>query len=55
MGIKELYERQLSTLCSKAEKSYKAELMKLLEGDGLNDEAEADVLRKVRYRTVLKG
>lgn len=46
-GLKELYERQLSMLCGKANKSYKNSLVKLLQEDGLNEESEAEVLRKV--------
>ena len=46
-GIKELYARQLSMLCARAEKSYKASLVKLLEADVWDEESEADVLRKV--------
>ena len=48
--VKELYERQLAMLCAKAIKSYKASLVKLLEGDALDEESEAEVLRKVRGR-----
>lgn len=48
-GIKELYARQLSMLCARAEKSYKASLVKLLEGDVWDEESEADVLRKVGW------
>lgn len=46
-GIKELYVRQLSMLCARALKSYKAALVKLLEDDVLNEESEANVLRQV--------
>lgn len=46
-GVKELYARQLAMLCVKAEKNYKKALVKLLEGDALNDETEAEVLRTV--------
>lgn len=46
-GIKELYARQLTMLCAQAEKNYKASLVKLLEGDTLDEDSEADVLRKV--------
>lgn len=48
-GIKELYARQLSMLCARAEKSYKASLVKLLEADVWDEESEADVLRKTLF------
>ncbi|CAN0286503.1 unnamed protein product [Ascophyllum nodosum] len=47
--VKELYERQLAMLCAKAIKSYKASLVKLLEGDALDEESEAEVLRKTLF------
>lgn len=46
--IKELYSRQLTMLCSRAEKSYKSSLLKLLDSDKLDEDSEAEVLRKVR-------
>ncbi|CAM9385750.1 unnamed protein product [Ectocarpus sp. 6 AP-2014] len=48
-GIKELYARQLSMLCARALKSYKAALMKLLGDDVLNEESEANVLRQTLF------
>lgn len=46
-GIKELYARQLSMLCARALKGYKAALVKLLDGDMLGEDSEANVLRQV--------
>lgn len=46
-GIKELYARQLSMLCARALKGYKAALVKLLDGDMLEEDSEANVLRQV--------
>lgn len=46
-GIRELYARQLSMLCARALKSYKAALVRLLDGDMLGEESEANVLRQV--------
>lgn len=48
-GIKELYSRQLTMLCADAEKSYKAELVKLLDNDTLDEDSEANVLRKTLF------
>ncbi|CAM9916582.1 unnamed protein product [Ectocarpus fasciculatus] len=48
-GIKELYARQLSMLCARTLKSYKAALVKLLEDDVLNEESEANVLRQTLF------
>lgn len=51
-GIKELYARQLAMLCASTERSYKAGLVKLLEQDTLDEDSEANVLRKVRGQVV---
>lgn len=46
-GVRELYARQLGMLCARALKSYKAALVRLLDGDMLGEESEANVLRQV--------
>lgn len=39
-------------LCSRAERGYKSSLLRLLEADQLDEDSEADVLRKVGVSVV---